>query len=59
MKINGRIWVFGRYDDPDGALKKYAEWKPIIVRGDDPRAVIQGTQEDQSGFTIKELCNAF
>src|SRR5262245_20088602 len=51
-KIRGRLYYFGPWDDPDGALKKYNEQKEALHAGRKPR-------EDAEGLTIKRLANRF
>jgi hypothetical protein len=51
-KIRGKIYYFGSWDDPDGALKKYQEQAEALHVGRKPR-------EDNGALTVKELCNEF
>jgi integrase len=51
-KIRGRLVYFGKWDDPDGALKKYLAEKDALYAGRKPR-------EATEGFTVKDLCNQF
>ncbi len=51
-KIRGKVHYFGKWDDPDGALKKYLEQKDALHAGRKPR-------ESSDGVTVKELANAF
>src|SRR5262245_49783684 len=51
-KIRGKLHYFGKWDDPDGALKKYLEQKDALHAGRKPRP-------DPEGLTVKELANAF
>jgi integrase len=51
-KIRGKMYYFGPWDDPDGALKKYLDQKDALHAGRKPRPQTEN-------LTIKELCNAF
>src|SRR5215471_13798794 len=51
-KIKGKLYYFGPWSDPDGALKKYLEQKDDLHAGRKPR-------ESAEGATVKELCNRF
>jgi hypothetical protein len=51
-KIRGRLYYFGPWSDPEGALKKYEEQKEALHSGKKTRA-------DPEAFTIKELVNHF
>jgi integrase len=51
-KIRGRVHYFGKWDDPDGALKKYLDQKDALHAGRTPRL-------DPEAFTVKDLANAF
>jgi integrase len=51
-KIRGKLYYFGPWEDPDGALAKYNEQKEALHAGRKPR-------EDTAGLTVKELANAF
>src|SRR5262245_55094134 len=51
-KIRGKLFYFGSWSDPDGALNKYLEQKDDLHAGRKPRA---GTE----GLTVKELANLF
>ncbi len=60
-KILGKVWYFGPWDDPQGALEKYLAEKDMILAGRDPRklpGVVKGV-DTQSGCTVKHLVNAF
>jgi integrase len=51
-KIRGKLYYFGPWSDPDGALKKYLAEKDDLHAGRKPRP---GTE----ALTVKELANAF
>ncbi|MHB1423151.1 MAG: tyrosine-type recombinase/integrase, partial [Gemmataceae bacterium] len=51
-KIRGKLYYFGPWDDPDGALAKYLEEKDALHAGCKPRT-------DREGTTIKEMVNKF
>jgi hypothetical protein len=51
-KIRGRMHYFGKWDDPDDALKKYLAEKDALHAGKKPRDAAEG-------YTVKHLCNAF
>src|SRR6516225_3076451 len=51
-KIRGKVYYFGPWDDPDGALKKYLEQRDDLHAGRKPRP-------DPEGVTVKDVCNAF
>ncbi len=51
-KIRGALVYFGKWDDPDAALKKYLVQKDALHAGKKPR-------EDVAGYTVKMLCNDF
>ena len=51
-KIRGKMYYFGPWSDPDGALSKYLAQKDDLHAGRKPRA-------DPEALTVKELANAF
>jgi integrase len=51
-KIRGKLFYFGRWDDPDAALAKYLEQKDALHAGKTPRP-------DSGALTVKELANHF
>jgi integrase len=51
-KIRGKLYYFGKLDDPDAALAKYLDQKDDLHAGREPRA-------DPNALTIKELANTF
>src|SRR6516162_9602669 len=51
-KIRGKIYYFGPWDDPDGALKKYLAEKDALHAGRKPRP-------DPEAVTVKDVANAF
>jgi integrase len=53
-KIRGRMYYFGPWEDPDGALAKYLEQKDDLHAGKKPRPDTSG-----AGVTIKDVANAF
>jgi integrase len=50
-KIRGKIYYFGSWNDPDGALKKYLEQKDDLYAGRIPR--------QEGGFRVRDLANKF
>jgi integrase len=51
-KILGKMYYFGPWSDPDGALQKYLEQKDALHGGRKHR-------EASGGTTVKDLCNRF
>ena len=52
-KINGKVYYFGTWDDPDGALKRYLEVAQNLAEGRPARS------ENPDGLTVRELANEF
>jgi integrase len=52
-KIRGKLYYFGPWSDPDGALAKYREQAEALHAGRKPRDDAPG------GATVKDACNAF
>src|SRR5437667_12811205 len=51
-KIRGKLYYFGPWDDPDGALTRYNEQKEALHAGRKPRP-------DPDAATVKDVVNAF
>lgn len=51
-KIRRKLYYFGPWDDPEGALNKYLDQKDDLQAGRKPRAA-------DDGLTVRELCNKF
>src|SRR5262245_38136072 len=51
-KIRGRLYYFGPWADPDGALQKYLDQKDALHAG-------RKVRPDTEGTTVKDAANAF
>src|SRR6058998_1977164 len=51
-KIRGKLYYFGPWADPDGALGKYLDQEDALYAGRKPRP-------DTEAATVKDLANAF
>jgi integrase len=51
-KIQGKLYYFGPWADPDGALKKYLEQGGALHAGRNPKP-------NAEALTVKQLCNEF
>jgi integrase len=51
-KIRGKLFYFGPWSDPDGALARYLEQADALHAGRTPRP-------DPEALTVKALCNAY
>jgi integrase len=57
-KIGGKLYYFGRWEDPFEALQDYKNRVDGIKAGRDPRK-LPGVLEAKTGCTIMDLCNHF
>jgi integrase len=53
-KIRGKLYYFGSWEDPQGALARYNEQAEALHSGRDPRP-----DADPDAATVKGVCNAF
>jgi integrase len=51
-KVRGKLHYFGKWADPDTALRKYLEQRDALHAGKKPR-------DPADEFTVKNLCNEF
>jgi integrase len=51
-QIRGKLYYFGKWEDPEGALAKYMAEKGALHNGKTPRV-------DPDGITVKDVCNAY
>jgi hypothetical protein len=51
-KIRGKMYYFGKWDDPDAALASYLDQKNALHGGKKPRP-------DPDAVTVKDVVNAF
>lgn len=52
-KIRGKLYYFGRWDDPEGSLQKYLDNKDRILAG---QPILES---DQSHYSVGDLCNDY
>ena len=50
-KIRGKVFYFGPWSDPEGALRRYLDVKDDLLAGRKPRT--------RDGFTLRDLANSF
>ena len=51
-KIRGKVYYFGLWQDPEGALNRYLAQKDDLHAGRKPR-------QDRDTLTVKDICNQF
>jgi len=51
-KIRGKLFYFGKWDNPQAALEKYVSERDDLYAGRTPRV-------KQGGLTVRDLCNRF
>lgn len=56
-RIKGKIWYFGVWSDPDGAIEKYKREIDDIMAGRDPRRMAISTPDDS--IQLVDLVNTF
>lgn len=56
-KIKGRLWYFGKWDDPDGALRNFVDQRDDIHAGRDPKR--QTGVATPEGMTIANVVNHY
>jgi integrase len=53
-KIRGRLYYFGRWDDPEAALREYLDQRDDLFAGRQPAAAAL-----DNGLSVRDLCNEF